>query len=135
MDEGSSRMRMQGDSKREDLDELDRAIIQLKIEKEALKKESDNASRDRLERLEKELSELEQKSAALTAQWKSAKDKLADSQKLKEQLDKARSELEIAQRKGELAKAGELAYRVVPPLAKKLKDAEGHAVQGGQGVK
>src|SRR5450631_711047 len=93
MDEAASRIRMQVDSKPEDLDELDRRIIQLKIEKEALKKESDNASRDRLERLEKELSELEQKSAALTAQWKSAKDKLADSQKIKEQLDKARSEL------------------------------------------
>ncbi|HEX9523577.1 MAG TPA: ATP-dependent chaperone ClpB [Reyranella sp.] len=135
MDEAASRIRMQVDSKPEALDELDRRIIQLKIEKEALKKESDNASRDRLERLEKELSELEQKSAALTAQWKSAKDKLADSQKLKEQLDKARSELEIAQRKGELAKAGELAYGVIPDLEKKLKDAEGHAVQGGKGVK
>src|SRR5882762_8374760 len=135
MDEAASRIRMQVDSKPEELDELDRRIIQLKIEKEALKKESDNASRDRLERLEKELSELEQKSAELTAQWKSAKDKLADSQKLKEQLDKARSELEIAQRKGELAKAGELAYGVIPDLEKKLKDAEGHEVQGGKGVK
>src|SRR4029453_14877585 len=127
--------RMQVDSKPEALDELDGRIIQLKIEKEALKKESDQASRDRLERLEKELSELEQKSAALTAQWKSAKDKLADSQKLKEQLDKARSELEIAQRKGELARAGELAYGVIPDLEKKLKEAEGHEVQGGKGVK
>src|SRR6185312_12291292 len=120
MDEAASRIRMQVDSKPEALDELDRRIIQLKIEKEALKKE---------------LSELEQKSAALTAQWKSAKDKLADSQKLKEQLDKARSELEIAQRKGELARAGELAYGVIPDLEKKLKEAEGHAVQGGKGVK
>src|SRR5450631_652078 len=93
IDEAAARQRMQVDSKPEDLDEMDRRIVQLKIEKEALKKESDNASRDRLERLEKELSELEQKSAALTAQWKSAKDKLADSQKIKEQLDKARSEL------------------------------------------
>ena len=135
MDEAASRIRMQVDSKPEDLDELDRRIIQLKIEKEALKKESDNASRDRLERLEKELSELEQKSAELTAQWKSAKDKLADSQKLKEQLDKARSELEIAQRKGELARAGELAYGVIPDLERKLKEAEGHDVQGGKGVK
>ena len=96
----------------------------LKIEREALKKETDQASRDRLERLEKELSELEQKSAALTAPWKSAKDKLADSQKIKEQLDKARSELEIAQRKGELGRAGELAYGVIPDLEKKLKEAE-----------
>src|SRR5262249_57548367 len=104
------RIGMEVDSKPEDLDELDRRIIQLKIEREALKKENDQASRDRLERLEKELGDLEQKSAALTAQWKSAKDKLADSQKIKEQLDKARSELEIAQRKGELARAGELTY-------------------------
>src|SRR6476659_6771523 len=135
MDEAASRIRMQVDSKPEELDELDRRIIMLKIEREALKKETDQASRDRLERLEKELSELEQKSAALTAQWKSAKDKLADSQKLKEQLDKARSELEIAQRKGELARAGELAYGVIPDLEKKLKEAENHEVQGGKGVK
>jgi ATP-dependent Clp protease ATP-binding subunit ClpB len=135
MDEAASRIRMQVDSKPEELDELDRRIIQLKIGREALKKESDQASRDRLERLEKDLAELEQKSAALTAQWKSAKDKLADSQKLKEQLDKARSELEIAQRKGELGRAGELAYGVIPDLEKKLKEAEGQAVQGGKGVK
>ncbi len=135
MDEAASRIRMQVDSKPEALDELDRRIMQLKIEKEALKKESDQASRDRLERLEKELSELEQKSAALTAQWTSAKDKLADSQKVKEQLDKARSELDIAQRRGELAKAGELAYGVIPDLEKKLKEAETHEVAGGKGVK
>src|SRR5207245_3992901 len=97
VDEAAARLRMQVDSKPEALDELDRRVIQLKIEREALKKESDQASVDRLERLDKELSELEQKSAALTAQWKSAKDKLAGSQKLKEQLDKARYELEIAQ--------------------------------------
>src|SRR5262249_936722 len=132
---GGSRIRMQVDSKPEALDELDRRIIQLKIEKEALKKESDQASRDRLERLEKELSGLEEKSAELTAQWKSAKDKLADSQKIKEQLDKARSELEIAQRKGELARAGELAYGVIPDLEKKLTEAEGQEIQGGKGVK
>jgi ATP-dependent Clp protease ATP-binding subunit ClpB len=135
MDEAASRIRMQVDSKPEALDELDRRIMQLKIEKEALKKESDQASRDRLERLEKELSELEQKSAALTAQWTSAKDKLADSQKVKEQLDKARSELDIAQRRGELAKAGELAYGVIPDLEKKLKEAETQEVAGGKGVK
>jgi ATP-dependent Clp protease ATP-binding subunit ClpB len=135
MDEAASRIRMQVDSKPEALDELDRRIMQLKIEREALKKESDQASRDRLERLEKELSELEQKSAALTAQWTSAKDKLADSQKVKEQLDKARSELDIAQRRGELAKAGELAYGVIPDLEKKLKEAETHEVAGGKGVK
>ena len=135
MDEAASRIRMQVDSKPEALDELDRRIMQLKIEKEALKKESDQASRDRLERLEKELSELEQKSAALTAQWTSAKDKLADSQKVKEQLDKARSELDVAQRRGELAKAGELAYGVIPDLEKKLKEAETQEVAGGKGVK
>ncbi|MFI5000362.1 MAG: ATP-dependent chaperone ClpB [Reyranellales bacterium] len=135
MDEAASRIRMQVDSKPEELDELDRRIIQLKIEKEALKKESDQASRDRLERLEKELSELEQKSATQTAQWKSAKDKLADSQKIKEQLDKARSELDVAQRKGELGRAGELAYGVIPDLEKKLKSAEGHETVGGKGVK
>ena len=135
MDEAASRIRMQVDSKPEALDELDRRIMQLKIEREALKKESDQASRDRLERLEKELSELEEKSAALTAQWTSAKDKLADSQKVKEQLDKARSELDIAQRRGELAKAGELAYGVIPDLEKKLKEAETHEVAGGKGVK
>jgi len=135
MDEAASRIRMQVDSKPEELDELDRRIIMLKIEREALKKESDQASRDRLERLDKELSELEQKSAALTASWKSAKDKLADSQKIKEQLDKARSELEIAQRKGELGRAGELAYGVIPDLEKKLREAENHEVAGGKGVK
>jgi ATP-dependent Clp protease ATP-binding subunit ClpB len=135
MDEAASRIRMQVDSKPEELDELDRRIIMLKIEREALKKETDQASRDRLERLEKELGDLEQKSAALTASWKSAKDKLADSQKLKEQLDKARSELDIAQRKGELAKAGELAYGVIPDLEKKLREAEGQEVAGNKGVK
>ena len=136
MDEAASRIRMQVDSKPEELDELDRRIIMLKIEREALKKETDTASRDRLERLEKELAELEQKSAILTAQWKSAKDKLSDSQKIKEQLDKARSELDIAQRKGELARAGELAYGVIPDLEKKLKSAEQHDVSGvGKGVK
>jgi len=135
MDEAASRIRMQVDSKPEELDELDRRIIMLKIEREALKKETDQASRDRLGRLEKELSELEQKSASLTASWKSAKDKLADSQKIKEQLDKARSELEIAQRRGELGRAGELAYGVIPDLERKLKEAEGHEVAGDQGVK
>jgi ATP-dependent Clp protease ATP-binding subunit ClpB len=136
MDEAASRIRMQVDSKPEALDELDRRIIQLKIEREALKKETDQASRDRLEKLEKELSGLEEKSAGLTAQWKSAKDKLADSQKIKEQLDKARSELDIAQRKGELGRAGELAYGVIPDLERKLKEAEAHDIVGtGKGVK
>ena len=136
MDEAASRIRMQVDSKPEALDELDRRIIQLKIEREALKKETDQASRDRLEKLEKELSGLEEKSSGLTAQWKSAKDKLADSQKIKEQLDKARSELDGAQRKGELGRAGELAYGVIPDLERKLKEAEAHDIVGtGKGVK
>ena len=136
MDEAASRIRMQVDSKPEALDEFDRRIIQLKIEREALKKETDQASRDRLEKLEKELSGLEEKSAGLTAQWKSAKDKLADSQKIKEQLDKARSELDVAQRKGELGRAGELAYGVIPDLERKLKEAEAHDIVGtGKGVK
>ena len=135
MDEAASRIRMQVDSKPEDLDELDRRIIQLKIEREALKKESDPASRERLQKLDKELSELEQKSASLTAQWKSAKDKLADAQKVKEQLDKARHELDIAQRSGELARAGELSYGVIPDLEKKLKAAENIELSGGRGVK
>src|SRR5438105_4887365 len=136
VDEASARLKMQIDSKPEELDNLDREIVRRKIEQEALKKETDPGSKERLKQLDKELSELEQKSAALTAQWKSAKDKLADSQKIKEQLDKARSELESAQRKGELARAGELAYGVIPDLDKKLKEAEQHGVVGsGKGVK
>ncbi|HEX2890498.1 ATP-dependent chaperone ClpB [Vineibacter terrae] len=133
MDEAASRIRMQVDSKPEDIDELDRRILQLQIEREALKKESDTASKERLSKLEKELVELEQKSASLTAAWKAAKDKLADSQKIKEQLDKSRADLEIAQRKGELAKAGELAYGVIPDLEKKLKAAE--QVDAGNGAR
>ncbi len=137
MDEAASRIRMQVDSKPEDIDELDRRILQLQIEREALKKESDSASRERLGKLEKELSALEQKSASLTAAWKAAKDKLADAQKLKEQLDKARADLEIAQRRGELARAGELTYGVIPDLEKKLKAAEqaDPGVPGGRALK
>src|SRR5712675_3053751 len=125
MDEAASRIRMQVDSKPEELDELDRRIIQLKIEKEALKKESDNASRDRLERLDKELSELEQESAELTAEWQAEKQKLASSQKLKEQLDQARAELEQVQRRGDWGRAGELTYGVIPDLERQLAAAEG----------
>jgi ATP-dependent Clp protease ATP-binding subunit ClpB len=124
VDEAASRLRMQIDSKPEALDELDRRIIQLKIEREALKKESDKASKDRLEKLEKELVNLEEQASSLTQRWQSEKDKLAGAQKLKEQLDAARNELEQAQRKGDLAKAGELAYGVIPDLEKKLKDVE-----------
>jgi ATP-dependent Clp protease ATP-binding subunit ClpB len=124
MDEAASRLRMEVDSKPEAIDELDRRIVQLKIEREALKKESDSASRDRLERLVKELEDLEQRSAELTAQWRAEKDKLAGAQKLKEQLDQARAELEIAQRRGDWSRAGELTYGVIPELERKLKDVE-----------
>ncbi|MBA5778723.1 ATP-dependent chaperone ClpB [Stappia sp. F7233] len=124
IDEAASRLRMQVDSKPEELDELDRRIIQLKIEREALKKETDKATRDRLEKLEKELSELEQESAVLTQRWVAEKEKLGTAQKLKEQLDLARIDLEKAQRRGDLAKAGELAYGVIPDLERKVKDVE-----------
>ncbi len=125
MDEAASRLKMEVDSKPEEIDELDRRIIQLKIEREAMKKERDQASRDRLVKLEKELKELEEQSATLTTRWKAEKDVLASAQKLKEQLDHARNELEQAQRKGDLAKAGELAYGVIPDLERKLKAADG----------
>jgi len=124
MDEAASRLRMQVDSKPEELDELDRRIIQLKIEREALKKESDQASKDRLGKLEKELADLEEESAGLTARWEAEKDKLAGSQKLKEQLEQARFDLETAQRSGDLGKAGELAYGVIPELENKIAEAE-----------
>ncbi|MCJ7598065.1 MAG: ATP-dependent chaperone ClpB [Methyloceanibacter sp.] len=124
MDEAASRLRMQIDSKPEALDEVDRRLMQLKIEREALKKETDKASKDRLERLEKELVNLEEEATALTSRWQLEKDKLSVAQKLKEQLDTARIELEQAQRRGDLAKAGELAYGVIPDLEKKLKQVE-----------
>ena len=129
MDEAGSRLRMQVDSKPEALDEFDRRIMQLKIEREALKKESDNASRDRLVRLDKELFELEDKSNAMTAAWKSEKDQLQDTQKLKERLDQARSEVEVAQRRGDLARASELMYGVIPDIERQLaKSADGKLV-------
>src|SRR5476649_1445153 len=124
MDEAGSRLRMAVDSKPEAIDELDRRIMQLKIEQSALRKEKDEASRDRLEKLEKELNELEERSAELTAQWRAEKDKLAVAQKLKEQLDQVRAELEIAQRKGDWSRAGELTYGIIPELERKLKEAE-----------
>jgi len=124
MDEAASRLRMEVDSKPEAIDELDRRIVQLKIEREALKKENDAASRDRLEKLVKELEELEQSSAELTAQWRAEKEKLAGAQKLKEQLDQARAELEAAQRRGDWSRAGELTYGVIPEIERKLKEVE-----------
>ena len=124
MDEAASRLRMEVDSKPEAIDELDRRIIQLKIEREALKKEDDAASRERLETLERELAELEERSGELTSQWQAEKDKLSGAHKLKEQLDQARSELEIAQREGNLARAGELTYGVIPDLERHVTESE-----------
>jgi ATP-dependent Clp protease ATP-binding subunit ClpB len=131
VDEAASRLRMQIDSKPEALDELDRRIIQLKIEREALKKESDSASKDRLAKLEKELANLEEEANLLTRRWQEEKEKLAGAQKLKEQLDASRVELEQAQRKGDLARAGELAYGVIPDLEAKLKKLEETEEKGG----
>lgn len=132
MDEAASRIRMQVDSKPEELDELDRRVIQLKIEREALKKETDTASQERLEKLEQELAELESKSAAITAVWQSEKDKLGRSQKVQEDLDAARNELVQAQRSGNLERASELSYGVIPDLEKALAEggeqAEGEAM-------
>ena len=124
IDEAAARLRMQVDSKPEELDELDRRIIQLKIEQEALKKETDAASKERLERLEGELAELEEKSISLTARWRAEKDKLGSEQKIKEQLEGARNELVQAQRRGEYQRAGELAYGVIPDLERRLAEIE-----------
>ncbi|GJL84612.1 MAG: chaperone protein ClpB [Micavibrio sp.] len=131
MDEASSRLRMQVDSKPEEIDELDRRIIQLKIEREALKKESDKASKERLKKLEEELSELESKSADLTAQWRAEKEKLNKGQKNTEELDKARVELEQAEREGNWARASELKYGAIPELEQKLGDAADHTTEEG----
>ncbi|MGO7674624.1 ATP-dependent chaperone ClpB [Rhizobium ruizarguesonis] len=124
MDEAAARLRMQVDSKPEELDELDRRIMQLKIEREALKKETDVASADRLKRLETEVTDLEEQADALTARWQAEKQKLGLAADLKKQLDDARNELAIAQRKGEFQRAGELTYGVIPDLEKQLVDAE-----------
>ncbi|MEQ1523004.1 MAG: ATP-dependent chaperone ClpB, partial [Aestuariivirga sp.] len=124
MDEAAARLRMQVDSKPEELDEIDRRIMQLQIEREALKKESDTASKDRLQRLEMELAEQEEKSAIITRNWQAEKEKLAAASKLKEELEKARLQLDQAQQRGDFAKAGELAYSTIPALEKRLKVAE-----------
>jgi ATP-dependent Clp protease ATP-binding subunit ClpB len=129
IDEAASRLRMSVDSKPEAIDELDRRIVQLKIEREALKRESDAASRDRLQKLEKELADLEERSGTLTRQWRQEKDELASSQKIKEKLDQARNELDAAQRNGDLARAGELKYGVIPQLESQIatgQDAAKH---------
>ena len=129
MDEAASRLRMEVESKPEEIENLDRRIIQLKIEREALKKESDAASKDRLKTLEQELANLEQQSAELTQRWQAEKEKIAGEAKIKEQLDAARIELEQAQRSGDLAKAGELQYGRIPELEKQLAEAA-HASKG-----
>jgi len=123
MDEAASRLRMEVESKPEEIENLDRRIIQLKIEREALKKESDAASKERLKSLEQELANLEQQSAELTQRWQAEKEKIAGEAKIKEQLDAARIELEQAQRSGDLAKAGELQYGRIPELEKQLAEA------------
>ncbi len=124
VDEAASRLRMEVDSKPEELDALDREILQKQIEAEALKKEDDAASKDRLERLEKELSELQEQSAELTAKWQAERDKLASARDLKEQLDRARAELDQAKREGNLARAGELSYGIIPDIERQLAEAE-----------
>ncbi|NKB19188.1 MAG: ATP-dependent chaperone ClpB [Alphaproteobacteria bacterium] len=124
VDEAASRLRMEVDSKPEEIDELDRRIIQLKIEREALNKEDDAASRDRLEKLELDLVELEGRQVKLTGIWQSEKEKIAGSQKVNEALDQARSELERAQRDGDLARAGELMYGVIPELQQQMSEPQ-----------
>ncbi|MEL6550509.1 MAG: ATP-dependent chaperone ClpB [Pseudomonadota bacterium] len=124
MDEAASRLRMQVDSKPEELDALDRQILQLQIEAEALKKEDDAASKDRLAALEKELADLQDQSAQLTAKWQAERDKMASAQQVKEELDRARADLDRAKREGDLARAGELSYGIIPDLEKKLGEAE-----------
>jgi len=124
MDEAASRLRMEVESKPEEIETLDRRIVQMKIEREALKKEKDRASKDRLTTLEEDLANLEQQSAELTGRWQSEKDKIAGESKLKEELDVARMEIEQAQRAGDYARAGELQYGRIPDLEKRLAEAQ-----------
>jgi len=133
VDEAASRLRMQVDSKPEALDELDRKIIQLKIEREALKKETDKASKERLEKLETDLGPLEREAEEINAEWLSEKDRLSSSQRLKEGLDAARVELEQAQRDGQLERASQLAYSIIPDLEKRLEDTEAQNQEAGEG--
>ena len=124
MDEAASRLRMEVDSKPEELDTLDREILQKQIEAEALKKEDDKASKERLGKLEKELSDLQERSSEMTAQWQAERDKLEGARDLKEQLDRARAEFDAASRAGDLTRAGELRFGVIPDLEKKLEETE-----------
>jgi ATP-dependent Clp protease ATP-binding subunit ClpB len=130
MDEAASRLKMEVDSKPEELDAIDRDLMQMKIEREALRKETDAASKDRLARLDKSIADLEEKSRLLTQRWQGEKKKLGEAQKVKEELDQRRTELERAQRRGDLARAGELAYGVIPALEKKLKSMEAEDGRG-----
>jgi ATP-dependent Clp protease ATP-binding subunit ClpB len=130
VDEAASRLRMEVDSKPEELDALDREILQKQIEAEALRLEDDAASLDRLATLEKDLADLQDRSATMTAQWQAERDKLASARDLKEQLDRARADLEIAKREGNLARAGELSYGIIPQLEKQLSDAENREDEG-----
>ncbi|MFN3806360.1 ATP-dependent chaperone ClpB [Asticcacaulis sp.] len=124
IDEAGSRVRMAVDSKPEELDELDRRIVQLKIEREALQKESDQGSKTRLEKLNEELGDLEGKSAQLTARWQSEKDKVGAASRAREALDRARIELQSAQRSGDLQRASEILYGQIPQLEKRVTEAE-----------
>jgi ATP-dependent Clp protease ATP-binding subunit ClpB len=133
IDEAAARLKMHVDSKPEELDSIDREIVRLKIEQEALKKEPDPGSKDRLKRLETELKSLEKQSADITTRWKAEKEKLSDAQKLKTELDQLRAELANAQRRGEFQRAGELAYGRIPELEKKLKTIEATEAKGGKG--
>jgi len=130
VDEAASRLRMQVDSKPEELDAIDRDLMQMMIEREALKKETDAASKDRLARLEKSIADLEEKSKAMTARWESEKQKLGSAQKIKEELDNLRNALEQAQRRGDLARAGELRYGKIPELEKQLSTIESQEGKG-----
>jgi ATP-dependent Clp protease ATP-binding subunit ClpB len=130
VDEASSRLKMEIDSKPEELDAIDRDLMQMKIEREALRKESDAASKDRLSRLDKAIAEEEEKSKSLTQRWEAEKGKLGNVQRLKVELDQRRTELAQAQRRGDLGRAGELAYGVIPELEKKVKSLEGEEGKG-----
>ena len=137
VDEAASRLRMQVDSKPEELDESDRRLIQLKIEREAFKKEDDEASKERLATLETEIANLDEQSQALTQRWEAEKSKLGDAQKIKEELDARRTELEQAQRRGDLGRAGELAYGIIPELEQNiaaLEDADGQSAMVDEAV-
>src|SRR5213593_1858443 len=130
IDEAAARLKMQVDSKPEELDSIDREIVRLKIEQEALKKESDPGSKDRLKRLENELKELEKRSADLTGRWKAEKEKLSDAQKLQKQIDRAKNDLQEAIRRGDYQRAGELQYSAIPGLERKLEAIEANENPG-----